>query len=216
MVELLDPPIADTQSTPKKRGGGPRTLMGRMRARENAVGESLFSKVVFSRKMALSILDRNALLSLQHRPTSQYQVMLVADMALAKARLDRVAGLQVDNCDHSIDRITKFWAHDQHERALKYFARLPKDPPRMAHSLSGFKQGAELMIHEWEGLASVAASGIDWDEEQRRGPWISRGQPGPAAGEQQAAPARGRYGGAGGLGGAGDRAAPGEAGHLAR
>ena len=76
--------------------------------------------------------------------------MLIADMALAKARLDRVAALQVENCDHSIDRVTKFWCHDQQARALKYFARLPKDPPRMAHALSGFKQGAELMIREWE------------------------------------------------------------------
>ena len=68
MVELLDPPVAETQSTPQKRGGGPRSLIGRMRARENAVGESLFSKVVFSRKMAIRILDRNALLTSQCTP----------------------------------------------------------------------------------------------------------------------------------------------------
>ena len=126
-----------------------------------------FSKVIFSRKMALSILKRNTLLSAEFSPRSPYEVMLVADMALGKAKLDRVATLQVDNCDHSIDRITKFWCHDQEARALKYFARLPKDPSRMAHTLSGFKQGAELMIQKWEGLAAVAASGVDWDEEQR-------------------------------------------------
>jgi hypothetical protein len=168
MAELLDPPVTEAPSASRKRRGGPRTLLGRMRARENAVGESLFSKVVFSRKMAISILDRNVLLSSQFPPRSQYEVMLVANMALARARMDRVAVLQVDNCDHSIDRYTKFWREGQEARALKLLARLPKDPPQMAHALSGFKQGAELMIQRWQGLAAVAASGVDWDEEQGR------------------------------------------------
>ncbi len=168
MEELLDPPVAGPRVVSSTRGGGPRSVIGRMRARENAVGESLFSKVVFSRKMAISILERNALLSARFHPTTPYELMLVADMALAKARLDRVAALQVENCDHSIDRATRFWSPEQQARALKLLARLPKDPPRMAHALCRFKQGAELLIQRWEGLAAVAGSGVDWDEEQRR------------------------------------------------
>ena len=104
MVVTLDPPAAETASTPKKRGGGPRTLDGRNRSRENSVKSSLRSKVVFSTDMAGRILERNWILDSQFHPKTRYEQMLIADMALAKARIDRCAELLIDNENRYIDR----------------------------------------------------------------------------------------------------------------
>ena len=68
MEVTLESPAAAAEASPtpgpaaRKRGGGPRTLAGRMRSRENSVKSSLRSKVVFSKDMARRILDRNTTL----------------------------------------------------------------------------------------------------------------------------------------------------------
>ena len=54
--------------------------------------------------------------------------MLVADMALAKARVDRSAELQTENENRYIDRTVDYWEQDQHERALKLWKRIGQDP----------------------------------------------------------------------------------------
>jgi hypothetical protein len=168
MVDVLEPPVAETPSEPTKRGGGPRTPAGRTRARENAVKSSLRSKVLFSEDMACRILDRNAILAEQFKPRTRYQLMLVADMALAKARADHAAELLVENENRCIDCTVEFWDHDQKERALRLRKRLAKNPGLIAHQLSGFKQGAELLISAWEELAAVISAGGEWDADQRR------------------------------------------------
>ena len=168
MVVTLDPPAAETASTPKKRGGGPRTLSGRNRSRENSVKSSLQSKVVFSADMAARILERNWILDSEHYPKTRYQQMLIADMALSKARIDRCAELQIENENRYIDRTLDYYEHDQRERALKLRKRLSRDPEGIGHALSGFKQGVELKISLWQGLASALVHNGDWDEQQRQ------------------------------------------------
>jgi hypothetical protein len=93
--------------------------------------------------------------------------MLVADMALAKARVDRAAELQTANEDRYIDRTVDYWEHDQQERALKLWKRIGRDPQTIACKLSGFKQGVERMISAWEGLAAAVRETGDWDDAQR-------------------------------------------------
>ena len=60
--------------------------------------------------------------------------MIFADMALAKARIDRTAELQVENEDRSIDRTINYWDHDQETRALKLRAHRA---PRRRYPLPG-------------------------------------------------------------------------------
>jgi len=148
-----------------------------MKSRENAVKSSLRSKLVFSKDMVTRILERNRILDSQFRPETRYELMLIADMALAKARMDRAAELQVENEDRYIDRTINYWDHDQETRALKLRARLSRDPERVAHALSGFKQGADLMITAWQGLAGSLEVTGDWDEEQRQLSLDLRGVP---------------------------------------
>ena len=167
MVVVIDPPVAKPQSTPESRAWQPRPRITRQRDKESVVPESLFATAEFSRKTALSILDRNGLFSGQFRPTTAYEQMLIADMALAQARIDRAAELLVAAGDCGICRTGRFWREDQRTRALNLKVRLARDPARASHALAGFKQGAELTIELWEGLASVLASTDDWDEQQR-------------------------------------------------
>ena len=172
MEVTLDPPAAagtaEAPPGPKKRGGGPRTLAGRMRSRENSVKSSLRSKVIFSKDMARRILDRNTTLDEEFNPKTRYELMLVADMALAKARADRSAELQTENDNRYIDRTVDHWEQDQHERAQKLWKRIGKDPGLIACKLMGFKQGVELMISAWQELAAAVRETGDWDDAQRR------------------------------------------------
>ena len=177
MVALIDPPVDAAPTASRKRGGGPRTPRGRMRSRENSVRESFRSKVVFSRHMASRILDRNLHLQNAFHPKTRYELMLIADMALAKARIDRANELQIENANRYIGRTACLWDHDQKMRALEMRKRLAKDPARIQHRLSGFKQGVELLISEWSGLAAALEATGEWDESQKslsfdlRGVW---------------------------------------------
>ena len=177
MVQLVDPPPTEAQAPPRKRGGGPRSVQGRMRSRENAIKSSMRSKVVFSKDMASRILERNRILNAQFRPQTRYELMLIADMALARARMDLAAELQVENEDRYIDRTIDYWDHDQETRALELRAKLSRNPERIAHALSGFKQGADLMINAWKGLAASLQVTGDWDEQQRELSLDLRGVP---------------------------------------
>jgi hypothetical protein len=117
--------------------------------------------------MASRILERNWLLQAQFPPNSRYEKMLIADMALAKARTDRAAELQIENEDRYIDRTLDYWEFDQEARARRLKKRLSRDPEGVAHTLSGFKQGADLMIRAWQGLVSALELTGEWDQEQR-------------------------------------------------
>ena len=118
--------------------------------------------------MASRILERNWVLDAQFTPKTRYEQMLIADMALAKARMDRTAELQVENENRYIDRTINYWEYDQEGRALKLKERLSRNPARVAHTLSGFKQGVELMITTWKGLSAALEATGEWDEAQRR------------------------------------------------
>jgi hypothetical protein len=161
-------PESEGPSSTKKRGGGPKTDPGKLRSRASAFQHGFRARVVFSDDMAEAIRARKAMLIEQFQPQTEYQHTLIADMALARVKLDRVEELLPANCDRAVERGLNFWDHDQKTLALNLAARLPKDPARFAHVLAGTKHGAALMIERWEGLAQIAASCGDWDAAQRR------------------------------------------------
>ena len=118
--------------------------------------------------MASRILERNWILDSEFHPKTRYQQMLIADMALAKARLDRCAELLIDNENRYIDRTLDYYEYDQRVRAVRLLEKIGRFPERTALGLSGFKQGVELMITTWQGLANALVHNGDWDDDQRR------------------------------------------------
>jgi hypothetical protein len=167
MVKLLEEPAILPQNKATKGDWISRPWLTRFRDKEAVIPESLFHMAEYSRKTALRILELDALFSFEFVPTSLYEKMLIADMALAKARVDRAAELQVAMGDRGVNRTATYWLEDQKTRALTLRARLSKDPMRVVHALEGFKQGAELVVGLWQGLSDVLISTGDWDQEQR-------------------------------------------------
>ena len=168
MVELLDPPVAETRTTSKKRGGGPRSLNGTC-DHEKIVSKLRFVRRSFSARTWPAVYWSGTGCSMRSFTQKRgYEQMCIADMALAKARMDRAAELQVENENRYIDRTINYWQYDQECRAIKLKARLSRNPAQVAHALLGFKQGVDLMITMWEALAGALQATGQWDEEQRR------------------------------------------------
>jgi hypothetical protein len=164
----VDAPQGEQPSSSKKRGGGPKSDPGKLRSRASAFLHGFRARVVFSDDMAEAIRQRKAMLTEQFQPTTEYQRTLIADMAVARVKLDRAEELMPGTCDRVAERALDFWDQDQKTAALNLAARLPKDPARFAHVLAGTKHGTALLIERWDMLAQVARSCGDWDEAQRR------------------------------------------------
>jgi hypothetical protein len=155
----------------QKRGGGPSSERGRLKARLNALNHSLRSEVVFSDDMQSAIADLQRILTAQFPPVTEYECTLIYEMAVAKAKGNHCGKLLEGDNDRCIARHLDFWDHDQTQRALDLRAKLLRDPTRTVHALRGFKQGAEVMISDWDGLRAMAAAGADWGEDQRDLAW---------------------------------------------
>jgi hypothetical protein len=153
---------------PRKRGGGPRTEAGKANSRRNAVKGSLRAKVVFSDEMAARIVERNRIFTAQYKPKNKYEQMLVTDMAIAKAKLDRCHELAIEDYSRCVLRALDFWDDDQEALALEIARNLERQPERTIHALRQTKKGAELMITYWAGLADAARTNGGWDEAQQR------------------------------------------------
>jgi hypothetical protein len=167
-----DATTADAQNgsevPPRKRGGGPRTEAGKARSRRNALKGSLRSKVVFTPEMAARIVERTRIFTEQFKPRNDYERMLIADMAIAKAKLDRCQELTIEDYSRRVLRALNFWDDDQEARALEIARNLERQPERTVHALRATKKGAELMITYWAGLADAARTNGAWDEAQQR------------------------------------------------
>jgi hypothetical protein len=153
---------------PRKRGGGPRTETGKARSRRNALKGSLRSKVVFTPEMAARIVERTRIFTEQFKPRNDYERMLISDMAIAKAKLDRCQELAIADLSRCAWRAYDFWDDDQEARALEIARNLERQPERTVHALRQSKKGAELMLTYWAGLAEAARTNGSWDEAQER------------------------------------------------
>jgi hypothetical protein len=172
MVDWNDSTTIDAQNgsavPPRKRGGGPRSGSGKAQSRRNALKGSLRAKVVFTPDMAARIVERTKTFTDQYKPRNDYERMLIADMAVAKARLDRCQELAIEDYSRCILRAHEFWDDDQEARALEIAKNLERHPERTVHALRSTKKGAELMITYWSDLADAARTNGGWDEAQQR------------------------------------------------
>jgi hypothetical protein len=129
---------------------------------------SLRAKVVFTPDMAARIVERTRIFTEQHKPRNDYERMLISDMAIAKAKLDRCQELAIEDYSRCVLRALEFWDDDQEARALEIAKNLERQPERTVQALGQTKKGAELMITYWAGLADAARINGGWDEAQQR------------------------------------------------
>ncbi len=161
-------PGTESGSATRKRGGGPQSIRGRERSRANSLKDGLRSKVVFTQDMTNAILEKTSILTEEFKPETPYERMMIGEMAIARAKLEHVSHLIIEDIDRPLFRALNFWQYDQKTNAIKMRTRLAKDPERIANALAGSKQGAELCIGYWSELAAILESTGDWTEQQRR------------------------------------------------
>jgi hypothetical protein len=118
--------------------------------------------------MAARIVERTRIFTEQFRPRNDYEIMLISDMAVAKAKLDRCQELAIEDYGRCVLRAYQFWDDDQEARALDIAKNLERFPERTVQALRSCKKGAELMITYWAGLADAARTNGGWDEAQQR------------------------------------------------
>src|SRR4051812_1545285 len=218
MSDELETPD-DSQGTPKRRGGGPKTPEGKARAKYNSMKHGLRAKVLLPAELVAAYEAHKAELTRQFAPASQYEVWLVGEMAMAMARLDRCADLAVCDLQRRLDIAAFDWDDDRRTRVEDLGRRLPRDPSRVSHALEQSTHGADWLIARWEGIRGVLATGGAADEGLRGlaydllgGPLELRagGYRGPPAGDVDglSAPAGGGGGPPGGGPGGARRAPP--------
>src|SRR5438874_9666701 len=168
MTVVLHSVLSEPAPIPNKRGGAAHTAQGREQARRNALKLGLRSKVVFPEELAAAIAVCDAMFKAQFRPQSTYERTLVGEMSLARARIDLVAALSIEDVGRCAERALLFWEDDRRTQAEELGARLPRSPALVSHALERTKQGAEWAITRWDGLATALRSNGDWDDDQRR------------------------------------------------
>src|SRR5262249_19360175 len=136
-----DPAAAESPPPPKGRGGV-RTQDGKRSARGNAVKDSLRSKVVFTPAMAAAIAVLKQIFTTQFQPQTEYEQMLISDMAIAKAKLDHAGELLLLDGERVVERAVDFWDVDQTASALAISRSLSRNPERTVHTLGNTKKGA--------------------------------------------------------------------------
>src|SRR4051812_30749421 len=163
MSDELETPD-DSQGTPKRRGGGPKTPEGKARAKYNSMKHGLRAKVLLPAELVAAYEAHQAELTRQFAPASQYEVWLVGEMAMAMARLDRYADLAVADLQRRLDIAAFDWDDDRRTRVEDLGRRLPRDPSRASHALEQSTHGADWLIARWEGIRGVLATGGAADE----------------------------------------------------
>ena len=152
---------------PKKRGGGPRTTLGKEQSRRNALKDGLYSKIVFPEDFTELIEKRTCTLVAQFAPQTDYETGLVRDMALASARIEHVASLAIADLIRVANRAESCWEFDRRKAVEDFSARLSKDPQRVSWGLRATVQGADWLIESWEDLGDIVRKSGRWDEEKR-------------------------------------------------
>jgi hypothetical protein len=94
--------------------------------------------------------------------------MLVRDMAISSARIERCASLSIADLIRVADRAAECWEPDRRMSVENFAAKLSKDPARVACGLRRSCQGVDWLLDRWEGLGEVVKASGRWDDDQRR------------------------------------------------
>ncbi len=118
----MEPPIA-----PKKRGGGPQTPEACEGSKRNSLGLGLFARSVFPPDLKAEIQRRHTILFDQFLPRTQYEVILIGEMARCSAQYDEAATLRIIDAQRCRERALLSWDSDRRAAVEDLAARLSRD-----------------------------------------------------------------------------------------
>ena len=103
----------------------------------------------------------------EFRPETEFERILVEQMAADSVRMDRCRESYFAICEDQANRAAFCWDEDRRAEAEEVAARLGKDPTRTRCRLEQNKHGCELLIGRWEGLGRILRESGVWDDSQR-------------------------------------------------
>jgi hypothetical protein len=159
---------SETPSPPGKRGGGPKSEVGKRASRANSLRFGLMARSVFPPNLQADIEACTAEMTEQFRPATPYETGLVAEMGRATAQLRLCEELKVIDFQRGIDRAVLCWDEDRRDHVHALGARLARDPARVSEALRRTRQGTDWCVERWEGLAEAVEVRGEWTDEQRR------------------------------------------------
>jgi hypothetical protein len=125
------------------------------------------AKKLFPVDLGLAIEQWTAQLTLLYRPTNDLEIMLIAAMARAAAKIDHAEKLKIIDVERCMERAVYAWDDDRMHHIHDLAGHLSSDCERVARALSWSKQGVEYLARHWRGLRETLAATGGWDEAQK-------------------------------------------------
>jgi len=149
-------PCAKVTGQEKKKG-----------SRWNAVRHGCMARLLLPADLEIEAEKCTAALTDLHRPTSDYEVRIIATMGRLAAQIERNQQMKVVDLQRTMDRAVLCWDEDRDS----YVYKLVKDlgsVPGVAAALAESKQGADWLLRTWRGLEKVLEKRGKWSEEESR------------------------------------------------
>ena len=160
--------LIDANRIAPKEGGGSGTQSGYEASRGNACTHGARSKSVFPNEVADMIDERTRQFTIDYQPQNGILRWLVSEIARTTVQVDLCAQRLLQDEIRIINRVSgPGWSDDANARAELHAAHLPRQPYRTARALERSKQGAELLVYHFKGLADTVRCNDGLDDTQR-------------------------------------------------
>jgi hypothetical protein len=160
-------PEEEPQPSPTPYAGGPRTPEGKARSRCNALKHGLRAKLVLPKEFQEALDRRSQDLVGEFGPRTVYETFLVGDIARGTLRVERCGELGLIEAQRRIDCAELCWDDNRRAEAETSAAKLHQNPSQTVWTLRLTRQGKELLIERWSGLAEALRQNGGWTEDQR-------------------------------------------------
>jgi len=155
-----------------RKSTGPKTVEGKATACRNSWkhGFAAVQGGAVGADEARRIEERAAAWREEFGPRGDWQGWLVAELAGASVRLERIAASEVQARAVAARRASTLWDEDRRLEVEQLGRRLPTDPARVVATLRQSPHGCDWLIERWAALARLADSAgpRGWTEDESR------------------------------------------------
>ena len=148
------------------RSTGPRTSLGREKARRNAITHGMTSKILIPDGDVPEVERRTAALMAELDPKSTVGKVLVGQLATLSVRMERGASHELATSASRVRHAVETFDHDREDRAEDLFDAIADDPRKHVRLLKRMPEGVDRLIEGWEDLRDnlTRPDGPAWDD----------------------------------------------------
>src|SRR5260370_3597512 len=164
--------ISQARLNANRRNGqlstGPRTDLGKARARQNALRHGLAGSGIVlpdaeTAKAAKRVIDWRPCF----KPPDVFHEWLLEQAVLQSVRLETCNGLDIAMRGIAVERAHALWDEDRSLDAERLAVRLSKQPALVVAELQRSKHGCDWLIARWDALHQALVTNGAWTDAQR-------------------------------------------------